>query len=137
MERQRESDATKIKWMIIKRMCKRERRIKVRREEGEKMIQLDVKGTEGARKIKSERKVKREGGNGWFTGERQRESFSLKAPFAPASVPFRKQFALRTVVPPYIRHLLVDPTDWQKKDWRVGRGGSLRLSDEVNSECKG
>ena len=26
----------------------------------------------------------------------------LKLPFAPASVPFRKQFALRTVVPPYI-----------------------------------
>lgn len=55
--------------------------------------------------------------------------FPLKLPFAPASVPFRKQFALRTVVPPYIyiyiRHLLVDPTDWQKKDSRVGLVTSL------------
>lgn len=52
------------------------------------------------RKIKNERKVKREG-DGRFMDERQGESFSLKAPFAPASVPFRKQFAPRTVVPPY------------------------------------
>lgn len=87
------------------------------------MIRLDSKkgGGRGVRKIKNEGKVKRRGGgDGRFMDERQGESFSLKAPFAPASVPFRKQFALRTVVPPYTRHLLVDPTDWQKKDSREG-----------------
>lgn len=35
--------------------------------------------------------------------------FPLKLPFAPASVPFRKQFALRTVVPPYIYIYIYTP----------------------------
>lgn len=65
--------------------------------------------------------------------------FPLKLPFAPASVPFRKQFALRTVVPPYIYIYIYATSSWIQRTGkkRIRGWGSLRLSDEVNSECKG
>ena len=64
-----------------------------------------------------------------FTAERQPESFSLKAPFAPGSLPLGKAICPGERCATYT---LADPTDWQKKD-----SGSLRFSDEVNAGRKG
>jgi len=66
----------------------------------------------------------------FFTAQRQRESFSLKAPFCPGSV-FRFESNLPRQALCYVYLPYANPTDRQKK-----APDSLRFPGEVNSECE-
>lgn len=102
------------------------------------MIRLDSKkgGGRGVRKIKNEGKVKRRGGGmvGSWTSDKVNH-FPLKLPL-PRPV-FRSESNL--LCGP-LCHRIHATSSWIQRTGKKrirGREGSLRLSDEVNSECKG